>query len=62
MDGWTDGRTDRQMGRRTERQTDLTKLIAIFRNLANTPKNTSIIRGPTGRRIRFQATPGCSII
>jgi hypothetical protein len=32
-----DGRTDRQ---KTNRQTDMTKLIAAFRNFANAPNNT----------------------
>jgi hypothetical protein len=64
-DGQIDGRTD---GQRADEQTDrdretyMTKLIVVFRNLANTPKNTRILCGPTRRRINFQAKCGCSII
>jgi hypothetical protein len=32
----TDGQTDRE---RTDGRTDMTKLIAVFRNFANAPKN-----------------------
>ena len=35
----TDERTDR---RRTERQTDVVKLLTVFRNFAKTPNNISI--------------------
>jgi hypothetical protein len=64
-DGQTDRKTDGQMDRPIERQTDMTKLIVIFRNLANTPKNTCILCSPTERRrwrIRFQAAFGCGIV
>jgi hypothetical protein len=43
--GRTDGRTDGQAGRRTGRQagreTDVIKLIVVFGNFANAPKNGS---------------------
>jgi len=31
--------TEGQTGRRTDRQTDMTKLTVVFRNFANAPKN-----------------------
>jgi hypothetical protein len=34
-EGWTDERTDRQ----TIRQTDVTKLVDVFRNFVNAPKD-----------------------
>jgi hypothetical protein len=36
-DGWMDGQTD--IDRRTDGQTDMTQLIAVFRNAANAPSN-----------------------
>ena len=62
INGWKGGQTDERTNRPTERQKDMTKLIVIFGNLANTPKNTRIFCGPTRRRISFQAKSGCSII
>jgi hypothetical protein len=42
-DGQTDGRTDRQMDRETDTQTggwiDMKKLIIVFLNFAEVPKN-----------------------
>jgi hypothetical protein len=38
-DLWTDRRANRQI----DRQTELTKLIVAFRNLANAPKKTHIV-------------------
>jgi hypothetical protein len=36
---WTDERTDTQLDGRTDRQTDMTKLIVALRNSGNAPKN-----------------------
>jgi hypothetical protein len=38
--GEKDGRTGRREGGRTDRQTDMTKLIVAFRNFANGPKKS----------------------
>ena len=35
VEGWTDERMDRQ----TDRHTDMAKLVAVFFNFANAPKN-----------------------
>ena len=35
---WTDGRTDRQRERQTNRQTEVKELVVAFRNFANTPR------------------------
>jgi hypothetical protein len=39
---WTDGQTDKVTGGRTDRRTDMTKLIVAFRNFANKSKNCCI--------------------
>jgi hypothetical protein len=41
-DGRTGGLTDRQTDRWTEEQTDMTKLIVVFRNFANAPKMETV--------------------
>jgi hypothetical protein len=40
-DGKTDIRTDREIKRRKDGQTDITKIIVAFRNFSNAPNNHS---------------------